>query len=189
MSELAGQNTFQDRTFFGKALGRTKYPDFLDIQVQSFHDFFQIETKSELRKNEGLFKTFAENFPISDTRNQFVLEFLDYFIDPPRYSEEETLERGLTYSVPLKARLKLYCTDPEHEDFETIVQDVYLGTIPYMSPRGTFIINGAERVYYVLVMSAPHSSPPMLSESLPLSPPQLVSSIISDVALARPQRA
>lgn len=155
MSKLASQKSVQERTHFGKALGRTPYPDFLDIQIKSFHDFFQIETKSELRIDEGLFKTFAENFPISDTRNQFVLEFVDYFIDPPRYSEEETLERGLTYSVPLKARLKLYCTDPEHEDFETIVQDVYLGTIPYMSPRGTFIINGAERV----VVSQLHRSP------------------------------
>ena len=120
------------------------YPDFLDIQVKSFQDFFQIDTKSDARSNEGLYSTFKENFPISDTRNQFVLEFLDYFVDPPRYGVEECIERGLTYSVPLKARLKLYCTDPEHEDFETIVQDVYLGTIPYMTGSGTFIINGAE---------------------------------------------
>jgi DNA-directed RNA polymerase subunit beta len=119
---------------------------FLDIQVKSFKDFFQLETKSDERGNEGLYKTFMENFPITDTRNQFVLEFLDYFVDPPRYSIEECIDRGLTYSVPLKARLKLYCTDPEHEDFETIVQDVYLGTIPYMTPSGTFVINGAERV-------------------------------------------
>ena len=131
------------------------YPDFLDVQVQSFKDFFQLETTPENRQNEGLFKVFAENFPISDARNNFVLEFLDYFIDPPRYSIEECLERGLTYSVPLKAKLKLYCTDPEHEDFETIVQDVYLGTIPYMSPKGTFVINGAERV----VVSQLHRSP------------------------------
>ena len=131
------------------------YPDFLDIQVKSFQDFFQMETKSDARSNEGLYSTFKENFPISDTRNQFVLEFLDYFIDPPRYSVEECIERGLTYSVPLKARLKLFCTDPEHEDFETIVQDVYLGTIPYMTTSGTFVINGAERV----IVSQLHRSP------------------------------
>ena len=132
-----------------------EYPDFLDVQIQSFKDFFQLETTPENRQNEGLFKVFAENFPISDARNNFVLEFLDYFIDPPRYSIEECIERGLTYSVPLKAKLKLYCTDPEHEDFETIVQDVYLGTIPYMTPKGTFCINGAERV----VVSQLHRSP------------------------------
>ncbi|WP_297696264.1 DNA-directed RNA polymerase subunit beta, partial [uncultured Eudoraea sp.] len=123
--------------------------------IKSFQDFFQLETKSDERGNEGLYNTFMENFPITDTRNQFVLEFLDYFIDPPRYSIQECIERGLTYSVPLKARLKLYCTDPEHEDFETIVQDVYLGTIPYMTPSGTFVINGAERV----VVSQLHRSP------------------------------
>jgi DNA-directed RNA polymerase subunit beta len=132
-----------------------EYPDFLDVQVQSFKDFFQLETTPENRQDEGLFKVFSENFPISDARNNFVLEFLDYFIDPPRYSIEECLERGLTYSVPLKAKLKLYCTDPEHEDFETIVQDVYLGTIPYMTPKGTFVVNGAERV----VVSQLHRSP------------------------------
>ncbi len=131
------------------------YPDFLDIQLKSFRDFFQLETTSDNRHNEGLFKVFSENFPISDSRNNFVLEFLDYFVDPPRYAIEECIERGLTYSVPLKAKLKLYCTDPEHEDFETIVQDVYLGTIPYMSPKGTFIINGAERV----IVSQLHRSP------------------------------
>ncbi|MGB5666005.1 MAG: DNA-directed RNA polymerase subunit beta, partial [Maribacter sp.] len=123
--------------------------------IKSFQDFFQLETKSDQRGTEGLYNTFMENFPITDTRNQFVLEFLDYFIDPPRYSIQECIERGLTYSVPLKARLKLYCTDPEHEDFETIVQDVYLGTIPYMTPSGTFVINGAERV----VVSQLHRSP------------------------------
>ncbi len=127
----------------------------MDIQLRSFKDFFQLETKPDDRKDEGLYRTFSENFPITDARNQFVLEFIDYFVDPPRYSEQECIERGLTYSLPLKARLKLYCTDPEHEDFETIVQDVYLGTIPYMSPRGTFIINGAERV----VVSQLHRSP------------------------------
>jgi DNA-directed RNA polymerase subunit beta len=144
-----------ERLNFSSIKNRTEYPDFLDIQIKSFQDFFQLETKSEERGAEGLYNTFMENFPITDTRNQFVLEFLDYFIDPPRYTIEECIERGLTYSVPLKARLKLYCTDPEHEDFETIVQDVYLGTIPYMTPRGTFCINGAERV----VVSQLHRSP------------------------------
>ncbi|RIA10388.1 DNA-directed RNA polymerase subunit beta [Flavobacteriaceae bacterium MAR_2010_72] len=144
-----------ERLNFSSIVNRTDYPDFLDIQIKSFQDFFQLETKSEQRGNEGLYNTFMENFPITDTRNQFVLEFLDYFIDPPRYTIEECIERGLTYSVPLKARLKLYCTDPEHEDFETIVQDVYLGTIPYMTPSGTFVINGAERV----VVSQLHRSP------------------------------
>lgn len=144
-----------ERLNFSSIVNRTDYPDFLDIQIKSFQDFFQLETKSEERGNEGLYNTFMENFPITDTRNQFVLEFLDYFIDPPRYAIEECIERGLTYSVPLKARLKLYCTDPEHEDFETIVQDVYLGTIPYMTPSGTFCINGAERV----VVSQLHRSP------------------------------
>ncbi|UNY98937.1 DNA-directed RNA polymerase subunit beta [Zhouia spongiae] len=144
-----------DRINFASAKNTPEYPDFLDIQIKSFQDFFQLETKSEARTDEGLYNTFMENFPITDTRNQFVLEFLDYFIDPPRYSIQECIERGLTYSVPLKARLKLYCTDPEHEDFETIVQDVYLGTIPYMTPSGTFVINGAERV----VVSQLHRSP------------------------------
>jgi len=131
------------------------YPDFLEIQLKSFRDFFQLETTPENRKNEGLFKVFQENFPITDTRNNFVLEFMDYFVDPPRYSIEECIERGLTYSVPLKAKLKLYCTDPEHEDFDTVIQDVYLGTIPYMTERGLFVINGAERV----VVSQLHRSP------------------------------
>ncbi|WP_223033845.1 DNA-directed RNA polymerase subunit beta [Hanstruepera marina] len=144
-----------ERLNFSSIVNRTEYPDFMDIQIKSFQDFFQLETKSEERGDEGLYNTFMENFPITDTRNQFVLEFLDYFIDPPRYTIEECIERGLTYSVPLKARLKLYCTDPEHEDFETIVQDVYLGTIPYMTPSGTFVINGAERV----VVSQLHRSP------------------------------
>ena len=121
-----------ERINFASAKNIPNYPDFLDIQVKSFQDFFQLETKSDERGDEGLYNTFMENFPITDTRNQFVLEFLDYFIDPPRYSIQECIERGLTHSVPLKARLKLYCTDPEHEDFETIVQDVYLGTIPYL---------------------------------------------------------
>jgi DNA-directed RNA polymerase subunit beta len=132
-----------------------EYPDFLDIQLKSFREFFQLETDTENRKNEGLYKVFSENFPISDSRNNFVLEFIDYFIDAPRYSIEECIERGLTFSVPLKAKLKLYCTDEEHEDFKTIIQDVYLGMIPYMTPRGTFVINGAERV----VVSQLHRSP------------------------------
>ncbi len=131
------------------------YPDFLDVQLQSFKEFFQLETTSDNRHKEGLFKVFAENFPITDSRNIFVLEFLDYFIDPPRYSITECIERGLTYSVPLKAKLRLSCNDEEHEDFETIVQDVYLGTIPYMTPKGTFVINGAERV----IVSQLHRSP------------------------------
>jgi len=143
------------RTNFAGAQHTPDYPDFLDIQIKSFQDFFQLETKSDERNEEGLFNTFKENFPISDTRNQFVLEFLDYFVDPPRYTIQECIERGLTYSVPLKARLKLYCNDLEHEDFETIVQDVFLGTIPYMTPSGTFVINGAERI----VVSQLHRSP------------------------------
>ncbi|MDD4544491.1 MAG: DNA-directed RNA polymerase subunit beta, partial [Bacteroidales bacterium] len=132
-----------------------EYPDFLDIQLKSFQDFFQLETNSDNRVNEGLFKVFSENFPITDARNIFVLEFLEYFIDPPRYSIEECIERGLTFSVPLKAKLKLSCNDKEHEDFETVIQDVYLGMIPYMTPKGTFVINGAERV----VVSQLHRSP------------------------------
>ena len=144
-----------ERINFGSSKVQAEYPDFLEIQLQSFKDFFQLETNPEDRMNEGLYKVFSENFPITDARNNFVLEFLDYFIDPPRYSIEECMERGLTYSVPLKAKLKLYCTDPEHEDFETIIQDVYLGMIPYMTPKGTFIINGAERV----VVSQLHRSP------------------------------
>ena len=149
------KTTQKTRLSFASAKRTPNYPDFLDIQIKSFQDFFQLETKSAERAEEGLFNTFKENFPITDTRNQFVLEFLDYFVDPPRYSIQECIERGLTYSVPLKARLKLYCTDPEHEDFETIVQDVFLGTIPYMTPSGTFVINGAERI----VVSQLHRSP------------------------------
>ena len=148
-------STHNQRTNFSVTKHTPKYPDFLDIQIKSFQDFFQLETKSDERDEEGLFNTFKENFPISDTRNQFVLEFLDYFVDPPRYSIQECIERGLTYCVPLKARLKLYCNDLEHEDFETIVQDVFLGTIPYMTPSGTFVINGAERI----VVSQLHRSP------------------------------
>ena len=144
-----------NRINFAGQKNPVQYPDFLEIQLKSFKDFFQLETTSENRSQEGLFKVFSENFPISDSRNNFVLEFLDYFVDPPRYSIEECIERGLSHSVPLKAKLKLYCTDPEHEDFETIVQDVYLGTIPYMTPKGTFVINGAERV----IVSQLHRSP------------------------------
>ncbi len=143
------------RISFSSVKNRLPYPDFLEVQLKSFHDFFQLDTTAENRKNEGLYKVFSENFPITDTRNNFVLEFIDYYIDPPRYSIEECLERGLTYSVPLKAKLKLYCTDSDHEDFDTVVQDVYFGTIPYMTPRGTFIINGAERV----IVSQLHRSP------------------------------
>ncbi len=148
-------STQNKRIDFSSVKNRMEYPDFLEVQLKSFRDFFQLDTTPENRKNEGLYKVFLENFPITDTRNNFVLEFLDYFIDPPRYSIEECLERGLTYSVPLKAKLKLYCTDPEHEDFDTVVQDVYLGTIPYMTSRGTFVINGAERV----IVSQLHRSP------------------------------
>jgi len=131
------------------------YPDFLDIQLKSFQDFFQIETNPDNRLNEGLYKVFNENFPISDARNNFTLEFQDYFIDPPRYTIEECIERGLTYSVPLKAKLKLSCNDPENEEFQAVEQPVYLGMIPYMTPKGTFVINGAERV----VVSQLHRSP------------------------------
>ena len=152
---MAKSNKTTERINFASSQHRFSYPDFLDIQIKSFQEFFQLETTSENRIEEGLFKVFSENFPITDTRNQFVLEFLDYFIDPPRYNIAECIDRGLTYSVPLKAVMKLYCTDPEHEDFETIVQEVYLGTIPYMSPKGSFIINGAERV----VVSQLHRSP------------------------------
>ena len=147
--------TKQPRINFATVKNPLPFPDFLDVQLKSFRDFLQLDTPTEKRKNEGLYKVFAENFPIADTRNNFVLEFLDYYIDPPRYTIEECLERALTYSVPLKAKLKLYCTDPDHEDFATVVQDVYLGPIPYMTDKGTFIINGAERV----VVSQLHRSP------------------------------
>ena len=148
-------NVINNRVNFAKVQNPFPYPDFLDVQLKSFKDFLQLDTPPEERKNDGLYKVFAENFPITDTRNNFVLEFLDYFIDPPRYSISECLERGLTYSVPLKAKMKLYCTDPDHEDFGTFIQDVFLGTIPYMTDNGTFIINGAERV----VVSQLHRSP------------------------------
>jgi DNA-directed RNA polymerase subunit beta len=148
-------NTINNRVNFATSRKVLEYPDFLDVQLQSFQEFFQLQTTSDNRYKEGLFKVFAENFPISDSRNIFVLEFLDYFIDPPRYDIQECIERGLTHSVPLKAKLRLSCNDEEHEDFETIVQDVYLGTIPYMTPKGTFVINGAERV----IVSQLHRSP------------------------------
>jgi len=143
------------RVNFASIQSPIDYPDFLEVQLKSFQDFLQLDTPPEKRKNEGLYKVFAENFPIADTRNNFVLEFLDYYIDPPRYTIDECIERGLTYNVPLKARLKLYCTDPDHEDFETKFQDVYLGAIPYMTPKGTFVVNGAERV----IVSQLHRSP------------------------------
>ena len=149
------QKNNNQRITFATSKSLLDYPDFLEVQLKSFKDFFQLDTTPENRKNEGLYKVFQEVFPITDTRNSFVLEFIDYFIDPPRYSLEECLDRGLTYSVPLKAKLKLYCTDPTHEDFETMIQDVYLGTIPYMTPRGTFVINGSERV----IVSQLHRSP------------------------------
>ncbi len=143
------------RVTFATVKNQMEYPDFLEVQLKSFRDFIQLDTPPEQRKNDGMFKVFAENFPIADTRNNFVLEFLDYYIDPSKYTIDECIERGLTYSVPLKAKLKLYCTDPDHEDFETIIQDVYLGTIPYMTDKGTFVINGAERV----IVSQLHRSP------------------------------
>ena len=145
----------QSRINFARVKKHYPYPDFLEVQLQSFRDFLQLDTPTEKRKNEGLYKVFSENFPIADTRNNFVLEFLDYYIDPPRYTIEECLDIGLTYNVPLKAKLKLYCTDPDHEDFATVVQDVYLGAIPYMTDKGTFVINGAERV----IVSQLHRSP------------------------------
>jgi DNA-directed RNA polymerase subunit beta len=143
------------RINFGKVELLAEQPDLLGIQIQSFKDYFQLETTPDKRNNEGLFRVFKENFPITDTRNIFVLEFLDYFVDPPRYTIDECIERGLTYAVPLKAKLRLSCNDEEHVDFQTIVQDVFLGNIPYMTPRGTFVINGAERV----VVSQLHRSP------------------------------
>ena len=144
-----------NRVNFASVHNPYPYPDFLDVQLKSFQDFLQLDTPPEERKNDGLYKVFSENFPITDTRNNFVLEFLDYYIDPPRYTIDECLERGLTYSVPLKAKMKLYCTDPDHEDFGTVIQDVFLGTIPYMTQNGTFVINGAERV----VVAQLHRSP------------------------------
>ena len=152
---MANKSIQKERVNFASSKKVIDYPDFLDVQLQSFREFFQLETTSDNRHQEGLFKVFSENFPISDSRNIFVLEFLDYFIDPPRYDIQECISRGLTYSVPLKAKLRLSCNDEEHEDFETIVQDVYLGTIPYMTPKGTFVINGAERV----IVSQLHRSP------------------------------
>ncbi|RKT00967.1 DNA-directed RNA polymerase subunit beta [Chryseobacterium defluvii] len=155
MSKTTATTQGNQRINFSSAKGKIITPDFLDIQIESFKEFFQLDTLPEDRRSEGLYKTFQENFPITDSRNQFVLEFLDYLVDSPRYSIDECVERGLTYSVPLKARLKLYCTDPEHEDFQTVVQDVYLGPVPYMTPSGSFIINGAERV----IVTQLHRSP------------------------------
>ena len=155
MSKTTATTRGNQRINFSSAKGKIITPDFLDIQIESFRDFFQLDTLPEDRRSEGLYKTFQENFPITDSRNQFVLEFLDYLVDSPRYSINECVERGLTYSVPLKARLKLYCTDPEHEDFQTVVQDVYLGPVPYMTASGSFIINGAERV----IVTQLHRSP------------------------------
>lgn len=152
---MSVQLTEKPRVNFASIKNPLPFPDFLEVQLKSFKDFLQLDTPPEQRKNQGLYKVFAENFPIADTRNNFVLEFLDYYIDPPRYTIAECLERGLTYSVPLKAKLKLYCTDPDHEDFATTIQDVYLGPIPYMTEQGTFVINGAERV----VVSQLHRSP------------------------------
>ena len=148
-------NQKQQRVNFSAMQKQFPYPDFLDIQLKSFRDFFQMGSTPEQRRKEGLYRVFSENFPIADTRNNFVLEFLDYYVDQPRYSIEECIKRGLTYAVPLKAKLKLYCTDPDHEDFDTVVQDVFLGTIPYMTDKGTFVINGAERV----IVSQLHRSP------------------------------
>jgi len=156
MASTALAKTAEDlRISFGKIKLPSQYPDLLEIQLQGFQEFFQLETTPENRNSEGLYRVFQENFPITDARNIFVLEFLDYFIDPPRYSIEECMQRGLTYSVPLKAKLRLSCNDEEHVDFQTIVQDVFLGNIPYMTPKGTFVINGAERV----IVSQLHRSP------------------------------
>src|SRR6056297_537472 len=152
---MASTQNINGRISFASIKNQLEYPDFLEIQLKSFYEFFQLNSTLAHRKSEGLRRVFQENFPISDTRNNFVLEFLDYQVDPPRYTITECIERGLTFSVPVKARLKLYCTDPEHEDFDTVVQDVYLGTVPYMTERGTFIINGAERV----IVSQLHRSP------------------------------
>ncbi|MDD3900251.1 MAG: DNA-directed RNA polymerase subunit beta, partial [Dysgonamonadaceae bacterium] len=152
MSSIKANN---QRINFTSIKNPLEYPDFLAVQLKSFQDFLQLDAPPESRKNEGLYKVFTENFPITDTRNNFVLEFLDYYVDPPRYTIEECNDRGLTYSVPLKAKLYLYCTDPDHEDFAPVIQDVYLGTIPYMTEKGTFVINGAERV----IVSQLHRSP------------------------------
>ena len=144
-----------ERVSFASIKAVLEYPDFLDIQLQSFKDFFQLETAAENRSQEGLFKVFSENFPIADSRENFVLEFIDYLVDPPKYSVDEAIERGLTYSVPLKAKLRLSCNDKENDEFETIEQEVFLGNIPYMTERGSFVINGAERV----IVSQLHRSP------------------------------
>ena len=149
------QKTKNQRVSFASSKILLEYPDLLEVQLKSFRDFFQLDTTPENRGNEGLYQVFQEIFPIEDTRNNYKLEFIDYFIDPPQYSIDECLERGLTYNVPLKAKLRLSCSDPEHEDFDTKVQDVYLGNIPYMTPAGTFVINGSERI----IVSQLHRSP------------------------------
>ncbi len=154
-SQVTINNAADLRVSFGKIKLSSEYRDLLEIQLKSFQEFFQLETTPENRMNEGLYRVFQENFPITDARNIFVLEFLDYFVDPPRYTIQECMQRGLTYSVPLKAKLRLSCNDEEHVDFQTIVQDVFLGNIPYMTPKGTFVINGAERV----IVSQLHRSP------------------------------
>ncbi|NJK83589.1 MAG: DNA-directed RNA polymerase subunit beta, partial [Saprospiraceae bacterium] len=156
MTSTIGTLTAEQKRYnFGKSRVIADYPDFLEIQIKSFQEFFQLETTPENRMNEGLYKVFQENFPITDARNIFELEFLDYFVDPPRYSIEECMHRGLTYSVPLKAKLRLSCNDEDHVDFKTMVQDVFLGNIPYMTPKGTFVVNGAERI----IVSQLHRSP------------------------------
>ena len=152
---MANKNKAVSRINFASIENQVDYPDFLDIQLKSFQSFFQVGTTLEERKKEGLYQTFNELFPIADSRNNFVLEFIDYTVDPPRYTIQECIDRGLTFKVPIKVKLKLYCTDPDHEDFETIAQDVYFGNIPCMTPKGTFVINGAERV----VVSQLHRSP------------------------------
>ena len=153
----AGQHVSaaSERINFAKIRKVIEYPDFLDVQVRSFQEFFQLETAAERRSNEGLFKVFAENFPISDSRENFVLNFIDYHVDPPKYTVDECIDRGLTYSVPLKAKLRLICNDKDNEDFQTIEQEVFLGNIPYMTEKGSFVINGAERV----IVSQLHRSP------------------------------
>ena len=161
-SNVASLNSELNRHNFGKIKLAEYQPDLLEIQLKSFKEFFQLETTPENRINEGLYRVFQENFPINDARNIFLLEFLDYYIDPPRYDIEECMQRGLTYSLPLKAKLRLSCNDEEHVDFQTIVQDVFLGNIPYMTPKGTFVINGAQRV----VVSQLHRSPGVFFLSL-----------------------
>ena len=173
--------TQNQRINFASIKNPMQYPDFLEVQLKSFQDFLQLDTPPEKRKNDGLYKVFAENFPIADTRNNFVLEFLDYYIDPPHYTIDDCLERGLTYSVPLKAKLKLYCTDPDHEDFDTVIQDVYLGPIPYMTPKGTFV--GAETTFSACTVLRVYS---LVRASMPMVPNciRLVLSRLKDLGLS-----